>query len=86
MQEVVVRVEGGYTPDSVRVKAARPVRLTFDRQEASGCSDVVTIPEFGIRLALPPFQTTTVEFTPAERGTYSFACGMGMLRGEIVAT
>jgi plastocyanin domain-containing protein len=86
MQEVVVRVvDGGYSPSSVRVKAGRPVRLTFDRQEASGCSEIVGIPEFGIRVLLPPFQTTTVEFTPAEPGTYSFGCGMGMLRGEIFA-
>ena len=86
MQEVVVRVvDGGYSPSSVRVKVGRPVRLTFDRQEASGCSEIVSIPEFGIRVPLPPFQTTTVEFTPTAPRTYSFACGLGMLRGEIIA-
>ena len=85
VQQAVVRVQGGYSPATVRVKAGRPVRLTFDRQEASGCSDVVSIPAFGVRAALAPYQTTTVEFTPAEPGSYAFTCGMGMLRGEIVA-
>jgi plastocyanin domain-containing protein len=85
LQETVVRVQGGYMPATVRVKAGRPVRLVFDRQESSGCSEVVSIPDIGVRAQLAAFQTTVVEFTPAEPGTYSFTCGMGMLRGEVVA-
>ena len=84
-QEVTVRVEGGYSPSTVRVRAGRPVRLTFDRQETSGCSAVVQIPELGIRTQLPAFEATTVEFTPERPGTYEFACGMNMLSGRIVA-
>ena len=85
VQEIVVRVHGSYSPATVRVKAGRPVRMVFDRQEASGCSEVVMVPDLGVRAQLPPFQTTVVEFTPAEPGNYPFTCGMGMFRGEIVA-
>ena len=85
IQEATVTVKGGYSPSTVRVKAGQPVRLNFDRQEQSGCSGELQIPEFGIRTELPAFETTAVEFTPERPGTYEFACGMNMLRGQIVA-
>ena len=82
-QEVKIRVAGGYDPANVRVRRGVPVRLVFDRQESSGCSEEVVIPDFGIRKFLPAHQETAVEFTPAEAGSYSFTCGMSMLRGRI---
>jgi plastocyanin domain-containing protein len=85
IQERVVRLQEGYTPATVRVKAGRPVRLVFDRQEVSGCSEVVSIAVLGVRTELPPFQTTVVEFTPGEPGRYTLTCGMGIDRGEIIA-
>ena len=82
-QEVTVVVQGGYSPAHVRVRAGAPVRLLFDRQETSGCSEEVVIPDFGIRRFLPANQQTPVEFTPERAGSYEFTCGMGMLRGRI---
>ncbi|HEU0080247.1 MAG TPA: cupredoxin domain-containing protein [Longimicrobiaceae bacterium] len=84
VQEVVIGVRGGYEPARVRVKRGVPVRLVFDRQETSGCSEEVVIPEFGIRRFLPAFKKTTVELTPGEAGSYDFTCGMGMLRGKLI--
>ena len=83
-QEVTITVHGGYEPSSVRVRKGEPVRLVFDRQEASGCSEEVVIPDFGIRRFLPPFEKTAVEVTPATAGTFEFTCGMGMLRGKLI--
>lgn len=83
-QEVTIEVRGGYEPSAVRVKAGAPVRLVFDRQETSGCSEEVVIPEFGIRRFLPAHQKTAVEITPREAGSYEFTCGMGMLRGRLI--
>ena len=82
-QEVTVVVQGGDSPAHVRVKAGAPVRLVFDRQETSGCSEEVVIPDFGIRRFLPAHEQTPVEFTPERPGSYEFTCGMGMLRGRI---
>jgi plastocyanin domain-containing protein len=84
VQRVRVEVKGGYTPSVVRVRAGAPVQLEFHRDETNPCSEEVVLPDFGIRAFLPPHQTTAVSFTPAA-GTYEFACGMGMLRGRIVA-
>jgi plastocyanin domain-containing protein len=85
MQEVTIAVQGGYEPRTVQVKAGQPVRLVFDRQETSSCSEEVVIPDFGIRRFLPAFEQTAIEITPTAPGEYEFTCGMSMLRGRIVA-
>jgi plastocyanin domain-containing protein len=84
MQEVTIGVRGGYEPSQVRVRAGSPVRLVFDRQETSVCSEEVVIPDFGIRRFLPAHQKTAVEITPRQAGTHEFTCGMGMLRGRLI--
>src|SRR5262245_8991580 len=64
-QEATITVAGGYSPAIVEVDAGRPVRLTFDRRETNPCSEEVVFSTLGIRRALPPFERTVVEFTPA---------------------
>jgi plastocyanin domain-containing protein len=83
-QEVTITVQAGYEPAEVKVKRGVPVRLIFDRQETSGCSEEIVIPDFGIRKFLPAFQKTAVELTPKEAGTFEFTCGMSMLHGRLV--
>lgn len=83
--EVVIVVDGGYSPNAVRVKAGQPVRLIFDRQDDSSCSEEVVIPSFNVRKYLPTGERTTIEVTPPAAGTYPFTCGMSMLRGTIIA-
>ncbi len=83
--EVTIVVRGGYEPATIRVQAGAPVRLRFDRQETSGCSEEVVFPDFNIRRFLPAHEQTVVEVTPPTAGTYEFTCGMGMLHGRVVA-
>lgn len=85
VQDVSVRVHGGYEPATIRVKAGVPVRLHFDRQETSSCSEEIVFPDFNVRRFLPAFQETVVEVTPPSAGTYEFTCGMSMLHGRLVA-
>jgi plastocyanin domain-containing protein len=84
VQEVTITVHGGYEPSEVRVQKDAPVRLIFDRQETSGCSEEIVIPDFGIRRFLPAFQKTAVELRPAPAGSYEFTCGMSMLHGRLI--
>ncbi len=84
-QEVTVTVRGGYDPATIRVRAGAPVRLIFDRQETSGCSEEVVFGDFGIRRFLPAHQKTAVDVTPLTPGSYEFTCGMSMLRGKLIA-
>lgn len=85
VRQATVIVKGGYAPAVVRAAAGRPVRLTFDRQETSGCSEEVLFGDFGVRRYLPAHQQTVIEVTPPAAGTYEFTCGMGMLRGKLIA-
>lgn len=83
VQEVTITVQGGYQPAHVRVKQGAPVRLVFDRQETSGCSEEVVFPDFGIRKFLPAHRQTAIEIAPDHAGSYEFTCGMSMLRGRL---
>ncbi|MFL5273393.1 MAG: cupredoxin domain-containing protein [Anaeromyxobacteraceae bacterium] len=84
LQQAVIRVDGGYAPSRVRLRAGQAARLVFDRREDSSCSEEVVIPDLGIRRFLPAHQRTGVDLPPARPGTYEFTCGMGMLRGSLV--
>ena len=83
-QEVMILVKGGYTPDTIRVTAGRPVRLLFRREETAACSEQVVLPDFDRSAALPTGAVVHVEFLPVEPGEHQFTCQMGMLRGRIV--
>ena len=83
--EVVITVDGGYSPNTVRVKAGQPTRLVFDRKDDSSCSEEIVIADLGIRQFLPSGERTTIEITPPKPGAYPFTCGMSMLRGTVVA-
>lgn len=84
-QSATIVVQGGYSPSTIHVRAGEPVRLVFDRQESSSCSEEVVFPDFGMRKYLPANEQTTVIVTPPKAGTYEFTCGMSMLHGRLVA-
>jgi plastocyanin domain-containing protein len=84
VQQVKITVKGGYSPDVVRVKQGRPVRLDFFRDETASCSETVVFGDFGIARDLPAHRTTAVEFTPDRAGEFTWTCGMNMLRGKLV--
>ena len=83
--EATIVVDGGYSPNTIRVPAGTTTRLLFDRRDNSSCSEEVVFPDFGIRKYLPTGQTTAVEITPKAPGRYGFTCGMSMLRGTVIA-
>ena len=84
VQEVPIVVKGGYDPDVIVVKRGKPVRLLFNRQESSLCSEMVVFDKLGKSTQLPEGETVAVEFTPQETGEIPFQCQMGMLRGKLI--
>ena len=83
--EVNIVVRGGYDPGTIRVPAGRPVRLVFNREDTSSCSEEIVIPDFNIRRFLPTGVKVVIEVTPPAPGRYEFHCGMGMLHGALIA-
>lgn len=84
VQEAIITVKGGYTPDVIVVKRGKPVRLHFNRQESSLCSEMVIFDKIGQSAKLPEGETVTIEFTPQVVGEIPFQCQMGMLRGKLM--
>jgi plastocyanin domain-containing protein len=85
VQEATIVVKGAYDPALVQVQHGRPVRLSFLRQETAACSEEVLFPDFQRRAQLPEGELVPVEFTPERPGEYELTCGMGMLRGKVLA-
>lgn len=84
VQRVRVTVKGGYSPDVVVVRKGVPVELDFYRDETSSCTEEVVFGDFQISRRLPAFETTTIRLTPERAGTFTFNCGMNMVRGKLV--
>lgn len=75
----------GFEPTRVELKAGVPARLIFTRTTDATCATQIQAPDFGIKKTdLPLNKPITLSFTPEKGGTFSFACGMGMLKGAIV--
>ena len=83
--EIHVTVDNGYSPASIGVKAGQRTRLVFERRDDSSCSEEVVFADFGIRRYLPKDEPVAIEIEPPAPGRYGFTCGMGMLRGTVIA-
>ena len=82
VQQVPITVKGGYDPDVIVVKRGKPVRLLFNRQESSMCSEMVIFDKINQSAKLPEGETIPIGFTPGETGEIPFQCQMGMLRAR----
>ena len=80
----VVLADNGYEPASFQLKRDLPARVTFVRESKTTCGTEIVIPEYQVKCALPLNEPVVVEFTPNKSGEFTFACGMGMLRGKII--
>ena len=83
-QEAMILVKGGYSPSTIVVRAGKRVRLTFQREESTACSEMVVFGDFDKSAKLPEGEQVTIELMPKSAGTFEFTCQMGMLRGHLV--
>lgn len=77
-------VKGEYQPSEVHVRAGRPARLIFRREETAPCSERVVFPDLGISVMLPPFEDIAIDFPAGEPGEHPFTCQMQVLRGKLI--
>lgn len=83
-QTVEIRVDGGYTPNTVTLKQGVPAKLIFNRKDPSACLEEVVFPDFGIHEKLPINQTHEIKLDTSKAGEYKYACGMNMFFGKVV--
>ncbi len=83
IQKITIGMKNlNYYPNTITVKANQPVRIFLD-STATGCFRGLTIRDFGIAKYLKT-PSDYVEFTPTKKGTFRFACSMGMGTGTLV--
>jgi hypothetical protein len=75
----------GYEPARVEIPAGHAVTLAFERSSQSNCGAKVVFPALGISREIPLGGIALVDLPAQLAGEFSFACGMGMLRGSLVA-
>lgn len=73
--------QGYYDPSTIRLRAGVPAEITFG--QSSGCTGQVQSQELGFFEDLTS-GPKTVKLPALSPGTYSFACGMGMVSSSIV--
>ena len=82
-QKVVIGMKNlNYYPNTINVQSGKPVRIYLDNS-VSGCFRSFTIRDFGVAKYLKS-PSDYVEFTPNKKGTFRFACSMGMGTGTLV--
>ncbi|MEK6829983.1 MAG: cupredoxin domain-containing protein [Nanoarchaeota archaeon] len=82
-QKIVLGIKNyNYYPNTITVKSGEPVRIYLD-ESVVGCYRGFTIKDFGIAKYLKT-PSDYVEFTPNKKGTFRFACSMGMGTGTLI--
>ncbi len=90
----VAKIEGGVQVVTTTMESGRyqpfvvqkgiPVRWTIKAkaEDLNGCNNPVTVPKYNIQKKLVPGDNV-IEFTPAEEGTITYTCWMGMISSNI---
>ena len=84
MDEVDIKVEGGYSPEVISIPRGKTTKINFLRTDPTDCLSDVVLADFKIKRELPLNQKVSIEITPQRSGEYKFSCGMNMYHGKIV--
>ncbi|MBI2630106.1 cupredoxin domain-containing protein [Candidatus Pacearchaeota archaeon] len=82
IQKITLSFKNNYYPNTINVKSGIPVEIELDNS-VRGCFRSFNIPKLGVskRSSSPE---DTIKFTPNQKGTFKFQCGMGMGTGTII--
>jgi plastocyanin domain-containing protein len=74
----------GYQPASVKLRRGVLAHVTFVRTTDATCVREIVLSDFNVRRELPLNKPVVVSFTPKKRGSFTFVCGMNMMRGALI--
>ena len=84
LQAATIRVGAtSYAPETVRLQAGIPTRLSMVTENNTGCTRTFTIPSLGVDVILPVSGTQILDLPPINPGRVVFTCGMGMYSGVL---
>jgi len=75
----------GYSPNSFVLKKGVPVKWEINVKQLTGCNRELISNTYNLDVDLKQ-GLNKIEFTPDKVGTFSFSCGMGMLKGSFIVT
>ncbi len=82
-QEITLSMKNyNYYPNTIEVESGKPVTITLDNS-VKGCYRSFTINDLGVR-KYSQSPDDKITFTPNKKGTFRFACSMGMGYGTII--
>lgn len=79
-----IRVEGGYSPETITIRKGKTTTLRFTRTDPTSCLEEIILPDFRVRKQLPLNETVSIEITPQKTGAFPYSCGMNMYHGTII--
>jgi plastocyanin domain-containing protein len=84
-QSMTVKItERGYEPTTMRIRKGVKTRVTFVRTTDATCAKEIVVADFNIKRTLQLNQPVAVDLTPTKSGTFTFACGMNMMAGQLI--
>lgn len=84
VDEVNIKVNGGYSPEVISIPRGKLTKINFLRTDPTECLSEVILADFKIKKELPLNQKVTVEITPQRIGEYIYSCSMNMYHGKII--
>ena len=79
--------ETAFEPVHIKLQKGMEAQIVFTRHAEKTCATSVVIPALGVEATpLPLHEAVNINVTPQENGTFTFACGMDMLKGTLVVT
>lgn len=84
VDQVDIKVEGGYLPEVISIPKGKLTKINFTRTDPTECLSEVILADFKIKKQLPLNQKVSIEITPQRIGEYKFSCGMNMYHGKII--
>lgn len=82
--EASIIVDGGYKPQTIKVKKGHETKLSILRKDPNSCLEEFILPDFKIKVFLPINKTIEVSINPKKTGEYPFHCGMNMFHGKVI--
>lgn len=79
-----VLVKGVYSPNVLKAKFGKKIKINFRREESTDCSRFVSFPDWHVRHELPEGETVTIEIPADKKGVFTFTCDMSMYQGKLV--
>jgi plastocyanin domain-containing protein len=74
----------GFVPPVVYLPKGKPVTLTVTRKTDATCATAMVFAKTGQKYELPLNQTVRIELPANDADTLNYACGMNMIKGQLV--